>query len=233
MPGNEKVNQTKENLQKQSNVKDAVALLIAGLFIIALVFVGYNYFKGQESDGVISNGVNSFKERINSLWTTEETSQTEETTTENETTTTTEESANEEENSTEENNSWFSNWLNSEDENTSSTSTVAEEETSNENLEPNFTYNNDSSNEDTVTQYTSSTEALINWVANDYEEGDITGSEYTVKSGDTLYEIAEGRYGEGSQWVTILNANSSDVGFLPSGQQALIVPGQVLVLPSI
>jgi len=69
------------------------------------------------------------------------------------------------------------------------------------------------------------------WVANDYKKGDIKGKTYTVVSGDTLWEIAEAVYGDGTQWVKILGANSDDVGFLPNGQQALIVPGQVLVLP--
>ena len=69
------------------------------------------------------------------------------------------------------------------------------------------------------------------WTANDYEEGDISGNSYTVKSGDTLWEIAEAVYGDGSEWVKILNANSSDIGFLSNGSQALITAGQVIVLP--
>jgi len=69
------------------------------------------------------------------------------------------------------------------------------------------------------------------WVANDYKQGDIKGNSYTVKSGDTLWEIAEGTYGNGFQWTKILEANKSSVGFLPNGSQALIVPGQVLVIP--
>lgn len=69
------------------------------------------------------------------------------------------------------------------------------------------------------------------WVANDYQRGDIQGASYTVKSGDTLWEIAEGAYGDGTQWTKILEANKGDVGFLVNGQQALIIPGQVLVLP--
>ena len=69
------------------------------------------------------------------------------------------------------------------------------------------------------------------WVATDYQEGDISGSNYVVKSGDTLWEIAEARYGNGAEWTQILGENASEIGYLPNGQQALIVPGQALVLP--
>lgn len=69
------------------------------------------------------------------------------------------------------------------------------------------------------------------WQANDYKEGDIQGTSYTVVAGDTLWEIAEAVYGNGSDWTRLLGANSSSIGYLANGQQALIVPGQVLVLP--
>ena len=69
------------------------------------------------------------------------------------------------------------------------------------------------------------------WKANDYKSGDIKSGSYTVKSGDTLWEIAEAVYGNGSDWVKIVEANPSSIGYLPGGQQALIMPGQVLVLP--
>ncbi|MFH1295483.1 MAG: LysM peptidoglycan-binding domain-containing protein, partial [bacterium] len=70
------------------------------------------------------------------------------------------------------------------------------------------------------------------WKANNYVEGDIQPDQnYTVISGDTLWELAEGAYGNGTMWLKILNANSNQVGFLPNGQQALIFPGQVLVIP--
>lgn len=73
-----------------------------------------------------------------------------------------------------------------------------------------------------------STEA---WVATDYKEGDVSGETYTVKSGDTLWEIAEARYGSGFEWTKILEANKDKVGFLPNGTQALIEVGAELTLP--
>ena len=72
---------------------------------------------------------------------------------------------------------------------------------------------------------------VAGWVANDYKQGDISSGMYTVKSGDTLWEIAEGAYGDGSRWVEILTANSGQVGYLANGAQALIVPGQQLLIP--
>lgn len=70
------------------------------------------------------------------------------------------------------------------------------------------------------------------WVATNYVKGDIQPGSYTVKKGDTLWEIAEAVYGNGAQWTKILAANSSSIGFLPNGSQALIVTGQVLVIPT-
>lgn len=68
------------------------------------------------------------------------------------------------------------------------------------------------------------------WVANNYSDGDIVSNSYTVKSGDTLWEIAEGYYGDGRNWRTILEKNKSQIGYLSNGQQALIFPGQILSL---
>lgn len=84
-----------------------------------------------------------------------------------------------------------------------------------------------------IEQQNSQSNAEEVWVATDYSEGDIDTDNYTVKSGDTLWEIAEAVYGNGTDWGHILNANSSQIGFLPNGQQALIFPGQVLQLPSL
>jgi nucleoid-associated protein YgaU len=86
--------------------------------------------------------------------------------------------------------------------------------------------------DETVTQTEEPTtpQAFI-WVANSYNQGEIQAGNYTVKSGDTLWELAEGVYGNGADWVKILDANSNSVDFLEGGQQALIFPGQVLVIP--
>ena len=70
------------------------------------------------------------------------------------------------------------------------------------------------------------------WVANDISKDSLTNQDsYTVQSGDTLWEIAEGRYGSGFEWHKILDANKDKVGFLPDGTQALIKVGDVLNLP--
>ena len=38
------------------------------------------------------------------------------------------------------------------------------------------------------------------WKANNYTAGDIKGNTHTVIIGDTLWEISEGKYGQGQQW---------------------------------
>jgi len=69
------------------------------------------------------------------------------------------------------------------------------------------------------------------WTARDLTPSSIDEESYTVQSGDTLWEIAEARYGTGFDWGKILEANKDSVGFLPNGSQALIEVGQTLVLP--
>lgn len=70
------------------------------------------------------------------------------------------------------------------------------------------------------------------WYATDYEPGDVVGDSHEVQLGDTLWEIAEGAYGDGSAWTKIEAANLDSIGYLPNGEHALITPGTVLVIPS-
>jgi nucleoid-associated protein YgaU len=85
-----------------------------------------------------------------------------------------------------------------------------------------------------VTTNDSSNTAQDTWTAKDYHSGEIqAGGNHTVQEGDTLWEIAEAAYGNGAEWTQILNANMEAIGQLPNGQQALIMPGQSLVIPQI
>ena len=68
------------------------------------------------------------------------------------------------------------------------------------------------------------------WQATNYEQGDIARGTYEVKQGDTLWEISEAVYGNGSQWHKILDNNREQIGFLKDGSQALITPGQKLII---
>jgi len=168
-------NETGKELTPQ---KDGLALVVGGLFILALVFAAYNYFsKGANTEdtslttGETSQGTVEPKQEgsINGDGATD----------------------------------------NKIEENVAGTAIT-----------------------DTTTAVgTLGTGGQYTWIPNSYSKGEIVGTNYTVKSGDTLWEIANGLYGDGTQWTKILDANKSNVGFLPSGSQALIVPGQVLVLP--
>lgn len=55
-------------------------------------------------------------------------------------------------------------------------------------------------------------------------------AKYTVKSGDSLWNISIQFYHDGFQWYRIRDANKDLVGTLPNGRP-LISPGQVLTVP--
>lgn len=164
--------------KKPESSKDGLALIVGGLFILALVFAAYNYFnktsKNEDIKKIQEETVfqNDQKENNNDK---------------------TQDKGN----------------LNGEGAKTSNTQGT-----------PN-----------TATVSGTSTTSASTWVANNYNPGEIKAGSYTVKSGDTLWEIAEAAYGNGAEWGKILAANKSSIGMLPNGSQALIVPGQVLVLP--
>ena len=160
--------ENKENIDTQ---KDGLALVVGGLFILALVFAAYNYFsKGKNTE---------------------------------QTTTTTGETAQE---------------------------VVAEAPSEDTAEEQVGDINGDGLADNTLGTEQAKLE-LGGWVANNYNSGEIKAGNYTVKSGDTLWEIAEAAYGNGADWVKILDANKGSIDFLPNGSQALIRTGQVLVLP--
>lgn len=56
----------------------------------------------------------------------------------------------------------------------------------------------------------------------------IAGEKYTVDYGDTLFEISQRAYGDGSKWTLVDQANK--LGRLPNGNP-LIHAGNVLVIP--
>src|SRR3989344_5386594 len=60
------------------------------------------------------------------------------------------------------------------------------------------------------------------WAARNLDRNSIKDTSYTVQKGDTLWEVAEAKYGSGFEWNKILSANKDKVGFLPNGNQALI-----------
>src|SRR5262245_24237008 len=55
------------------------------------------------------------------------------------------------------------------------------------------------------------------------------GTEYTLKSGDTLGDIARTVYGNASQWTIIYYANQDRLG----NNASLLVPGLALKIPCI
>lgn len=160
---------------QEKGSRDGLALIVGGLFVLALVFAAYNYFN----------------------------------------------------NSTDTNGEYDS------QENTSVLDKIKEAISPNKDegdLNGDGAMSDSKMEKDTTNEEESVFEAMT-WKATDYKQGDIKGTSYTVKTGDTLWEIAEGIYGNGAEWTKVLEANTESIGYLPNGSQALIVPGQVLVLP--
>lgn len=84
-----------------------------------------------------------------------------------------------------------------------------------------------------IVQPASETESVFGqWIANDYEAGEVSTGNYTVRAGDTLWELADGAYGNGAEWTKIRDANPNSIEYLPTGQQALIYAGQNLAIPN-
>jgi cytoskeletal protein RodZ len=67
---------------------------------------------------------------------------------------------------------------------------------------------------------------------NDYQFGDITGDTYETERGDTLWQIAEGKYGSGYAWVDINRANGG-FALLPDGTPVNLPVGYQLELPNL
>jgi nucleoid-associated protein YgaU len=170
-----------EDTQKEKP-QDGLALIIGGLFILALIFAAYNYFKSGRESGITDTAGTTAIE------------------------------------------------LNNDQNDDEQTGDLNGDGAQDQKVENNAN-NGQTQGSSTTSMEAGATSNTEMWTANDYNQGEISGASYTVKSGDTLWEIAEGLYGDGSQWTKILGANQTDVGYLASGQQALIVPGQVLVLP--
>lgn len=68
------------------------------------------------------------------------------------------------------------------------------------------------------------------WVANDYLLGDIKGENYTIVKGDTLWEIAEAKYGSGFEYQKIIEKNPDKVHLFEDGRIGLIFVGDTLIL---
>jgi len=68
------------------------------------------------------------------------------------------------------------------------------------------------------------------WKASDYQFGDIKEEKYQIKKGDTLWEIAEAKYGSGHEYKKIVEKNPNLVHFFDDGRIGLIYEGDELIL---
>lgn len=189
------------NPLKDENAKDGLALVVGGLFILALVFAAYNYFsKGAKTTDLAKNGesINLVEESKNDASKEKGTDSTQ----------------------------GDVNGNGATDDKSGDTTTNPQTDTPKNDV----AYGTGGTTDPSL-QVADSSAAYAVWTANDYKQGDIKSGNYTVKSGDTLWEIAEAVYGNGAEWGKVLEANKANVGFLSNGSQALIMPGQVLVLP--
>ena len=80
----------------------------------------------------------------------------------------------------------------------------------------------------TTTTATTTTATATTYTPRPAENPPATGTSYTVKTGDCLWNIAKQFYGNGAMYMTIYNANKGIIGDDPN----LIKPGQVLYIPN-
>lgn len=65
---------------------------------------------------------------------------------------------------------------------------------------------------------------------NNYRYGDIAIGSYTIKQGDTMWEIAEGAYGNGRKWIDIVRRNNIAID---NRNQPVFETGQVINIPKL
>lgn len=80
----------------------------------------------------------------------------------------------------------------------------------------------------TQTATATSTATATTYTPRPAENPPATGTSYTVKAGDCLWNIAKQFYGNGAMYMTIYNANKGVIGDDPN----LIYAGQVLYIPN-
>lgn len=224
-------------------VKNVVAAVVALLFVVATGYFAFNYFNNVTSE--TTDGENNIAQTINLQNILGRTQPATETNSEESDIIASSTVREDETTATEQNNGQVAGTENSTDTNVAEptititptpaptpTPTVVAQNPVTPTTESTGTVEQDNSTTTTETVTQNNSQTTYSGGLNDYQPGDISGSSYQVQSGDTLWEIAEAVYGNGADWVQLLNANSNDVGYLANGSQALIVPGQVLTIPT-